>query len=285
MFGLLKINRSIATRYGQLAASLLSMVHIAWLKLSTPPRNERSIGGHAMTSPRTLEDFEAIELQAEETGIFLRRFGSGPAVLLLHGFPQTHLMWRAVAPLLARRFTVICADLRGYGRSGCPASGPDHAAYAKRAMANDMVSLMRKLGFPRFSVAGHDRGGRVAYRLALDHPERVERLALLDILSTADTWERADKRLATAFWPWSLLAQPEPLPERLVSAAPDAVVDDALGGWGSPANAFGSEVRAAYIEALRDPARVHAICEEYRPAATPDHEHGLEDRLAGRRIA
>jgi pimeloyl-ACP methyl ester carboxylesterase len=136
--------------------------------------------------PHDTRDFEAIELQAEETGIFLRRFGSGPAVLLLHGFPQTHLMWRAVAPLLARRFTVICADLRGYGRSGCPASGPDHAAYAKRAMANDMVSLMRKLGFPRFSVAGHDRGGRVAYRLALDHPDRVERLAVLDILPTAD---------------------------------------------------------------------------------------------------
>ena len=238
-----------------------------------------------MTSPTTLEDFEAVELQAEETGIFLRRFGSGPAVLLLHGFPQTHLMWRAVAPLLARRFTVICADLRGYGRSGCPASGPDHAPYAKRAMAKDMVSVMGKLGFPRFSVAGHDRGGRVAYRLALDHPNRVERLAVLDILPTADTWERADKKLATAFWPWSLLAQPEPLPEKLVSAAPDAVVDDALGGWGSPANAFGSEVRAAYIEALRDPARVHAICEEYRAAATLDHEHDLEDRQAGRHIA
>jgi haloacetate dehalogenase len=238
-----------------------------------------------MTSPATLEDFEAVELQAEETGIFLRCFGSGPAVLLLHGFPQTHLMWRAVAPLLARRFTVICADLRGYGRSGCPASGADHAPYAKRAMAKDMVSVMGKLGFPRFSVAGHDRGGRVAYRLTLDHPDRVERLAVLDILPTAETWERADKNLATAFWPWSLLAQPEPLPERLVSAAPDAVVDDALAGWGSPANAFGSEVRAAYIEALRDPARVHAICEEYRAAATLDHEHDLEDRHAGRRIA
>ena len=194
-------------------------------------------------------------------------------------------MWRSVAPLLARRFTVICADLRGYGRSGCPASAPDHAPYAKRAMARDMVSVMEKLGFPRFSVAGHDRGGRVAYRLALDYPERVERLAVLDILPTADTWERVDKRLATAFWPWSLLAQPEPLPERLVSAAPDAVIDDALGGWGSPANAFGSEVRAAYIEALRDPARVHAICEEYRAAATLDHEHDLEDRRAGRQIA
>jgi haloacetate dehalogenase len=234
---------------------------------------------------RPFEDFEAIEVEVEETHIFLRRLGSGAPVLLLHGFPQTHLMWRSVAPLLARRFTVICADLRGYGHSGSPASAPDHAPYAKRAMARDMVSVMDKLGFARFAVAGHDRGGRVAYRLALDHPERVERLAVLDILPTADTWERADKRLATAFWPWSLLAQPEPLPERLVSAAPDAVVDAALGGWGSPAYAFGPEVRAAYIEALREPARVHAICEEYRAAATLDHAHDLEDRRAGRRIA
>ena len=238
-----------------------------------------------MTSAVTFEDFEAIEVQAEETTIFLRRFGSGSAVLLLHGFPQTHVMWRSVAPLLARHFAVICADLRGYGRSGCPASRSDHSPYAKRAMANDMVSVMAQLGFPRFSMAGHDRGGRVAYRLALDHPQHVERLAVLDIVPTADTWERADKTLATAFWPWSLLAQPEPLPERLMSAAPDAVVDDALGGWGSPANAFGSEVRAAYIDALRDPARVHAICEEYRAAATLDHEHDLADRQAGRRIA
>jgi len=152
-----------------------------------------------MTNPTTLEDFEAIELQAEGTSIFLRRFGSGPAVLLLHGFPQMHLMWRSVAPLLARRFTVICADLRGYGRSGCPASGPDHAPYAKRAMAKDMVSVMGKLGFPRFSVAGHDRGGRVAYRLALDHPDRVERLAVLDILPTADTWERGRQEIGYCF--------------------------------------------------------------------------------------
>jgi haloacetate dehalogenase len=232
----------------------------------------------------TFENFETAGVRSEETEIFLRRFGTGPPVLLLHGFPQTHLMWRFVAPLLARQFTVICADLRGYGRSGCPASGPDHAGYSKRAMANDMVAVMGKLGFSRFSVAGHDRGGRVAYRLALDHPERVERLAVLDILPTADTWERADKRFATAFWPWSLLAQPASLPERLISNAPDAVVDDALGGWGSPANAFGSEARAAYIEALRDPARVHAICEEYRAAATLDHEHDLVDRRAGRRV-
>ena len=132
-----------------------------------------------MTSLTTFGNFAAVDVQAQETRIFLRRFGAGPAVLLLHGFPQTHLMWRSVAPLLARRFTVICADLRGYGRSGCPASAADHAPYAKRAMARDMVSVMEKLGFPRFSVAGHDRGGRVAYRLALDHPERVERLASL----------------------------------------------------------------------------------------------------------
>jgi hypothetical protein len=127
------------------------------------PADARSRSGIATSGSnvmRPFEDFEALAVQVEETHIFLRRFGSGPAVLLLHGFPQTHLMWRSVAPLLARRFTVICADLRGYGKSGCPASAPDHAPYAKRAMAKDMVSVMEKLGFPRFCVAGHDRGGR-----------------------------------------------------------------------------------------------------------------------------
>jgi haloacetate dehalogenase len=152
-------------------------------------------------------------------------------------------------------------------------------------MADDMALVMRKLGFPRFSVAGHDRGGRVAYRLALDHPQNVERLAVLDVLPIADVWERADKKVATGFWPWSLLAQPAPLPERLISAAPDAVIDDALGGWGSPAQSFSAEVRATYIDALRDPTHVHAICEEYRAAATLDHEHDAADREAGRRIA
>src|SRR5262245_54356945 len=134
-------------------------------------------------------DFEAIDVQTEATSIFLRRFGSGPGVLLLHGFPQTHLMSRDVAPILARRFTVVCADLRGYGRSGCPPSQSDHGPYAKRAMASDMALVMAKLGFQRFSVVGHDRGGRVAYRLALDHPERIERLAVLDILPIVDVWE------------------------------------------------------------------------------------------------
>jgi haloacetate dehalogenase len=193
-------------------------------------------------------------------------------------------MWRSLAPLLARDFAVVCADLRGYGRSGCPASTPDHAPYAKRAMARDMVSVMAALGFPRFAIAGHDRGGRVAYRLALDHPERVERLAVLDVVPTAEVWARADARLALGFWPWSLLAQPEPLPERLIAAAPAAIVDDALGQWGSPRAAFDPEARAAYIEALGDPAHVHAICEEYRAAATCDREHDEADHQSGRRI-
>jgi haloacetate dehalogenase len=233
---------------------------------------------------RLLDKFERAEVETGETSIFVRWSGSGAPILLLHGFPQTHLMWHGVAPLLARHFTVVCADLRGYGRSGCPTSTRDHAPYAKRAMARDMVAAMERLGFPRFSVAGHDRGGRVAYRLALDHPNRVERLAVLDVLPTGTVWDRADARFALAYWPWSLLAQPEPLPEHLIEAAPDAVVDNALAGWGSASTAFGSEVRAAYVDALRDPVHVHAICEEYRAAATLDRSHDDADHATGRRI-
>jgi haloacetate dehalogenase len=231
-----------------------------------------------------MDDFATVEIETGETTIFVSSGGSGPPVLLLHGFPQTHLMWRGVAPLLARNFTVVCADLRGYGRSGCPASAPDHAPYAKRVMARDMVAVMEQLGFQRFSVAGHDRGGRVAYRMALDHPDRVDRLAVLDILPTEMTWERADARLALAFWPWSLLAQPEPLPERILAAVPDAIVDNALGEWGSSPGTFPAAVRAAYVDALRDPAHVHAICEEYRAAAAIDREHDRADLTNGRRI-
>jgi haloacetate dehalogenase len=231
-----------------------------------------------------LEDFDKAEVQTRETSIFVRRSGSGPPLLLLHGFPQTHLMWRSVAPLLARHFSVVCADLRGYGRSGCPGSAADHVPYSKRAMARDMVAVMERFGFRRFSVAGHDRGGRVAYRLALDRPERVHRTAVLDVIPTEEAWARADARFALAFWPWSLLAQPEPFPERLLAAAPDAIVDDALSGWGSSPTVFSAEARAAYVEALRDPARVHAICEEYRAAATCDREHDQADHRAGRRI-
>lgn len=231
-----------------------------------------------------MDDFDAAEIQTDETTIFVRRGGSGPPLLLLHGFPQTHLMWRDVAPRLARDFTVVCADLRGYGRSACPASTPDHAPYAKRSMARDMVAVMARLGFPRFSVAGHDRGGRVAYRMALDAPDRVERLAVLDVVPTDAVWDRADARFALAFWPWSLFAQPEPLPEAVLTSVPEAIVDAALGGWGTPPTVFPAEVRAAYIGALEAPGHPHAICEEYRAAAAIDREHDRADRAGGRRI-
>jgi pimeloyl-ACP methyl ester carboxylesterase len=194
------------------------------------------------------DDFETTEVDAGETTIFVRRSGTGSPLLLLHGFPQTHLMWRSVAPRLAREFMVVCADLRGYGRSGCPPSTPDHAPYAKRTMARDMVIVMKRFGFARFSVAGHDRGGRVAYRLALDHPGHVDGLAVLDIVPTGTAWDRADARFALGYWPWALLAQPEPLPERIFVAAHEAIVDAALGGWGSPAAVFPGEVRAAYVD-------------------------------------
>jgi haloacetate dehalogenase len=146
-----------------------------------------------------LEAFEAKFIETPDTSIFMRRAGDGPPLLLLHGFPETHLMWRDVAPILARKLTVVVADLRGYGRSGCPDSTPNHSPYSKRAMGKDMLNLMRRLGYESFAVAGHDRGGRVAYRLALDHPEAITKLAVLDIVPTATAWDRADARLALGF--------------------------------------------------------------------------------------
>jgi haloacetate dehalogenase len=229
--------------------------------------------------------FETAVVDAGEATLFIRRKGNGRPLLLLHGFPQTHMMWHRVAPVLANQFTVICADLRGYGASGKPASTPDHAPYSKGAMALDMIRMMGIQGFTRFAVAGHDRGARVAYRMALNHGKRIERLAVLDIVPTGDVFRRADFRFALAFWPWSLLAQPEPLPERLILADPEIIVDNALAGWGSEPTRFPAQIRAAYVEALRDPAAVHAICEEYRAAATIDFAQDTADRDSGRRIA
>jgi haloacetate dehalogenase len=213
------------------------------------------------------------------------RQGSGPGLLLLHGFPETHLMWRDVAPRLADSFTVIAADLRGYGASSTPPSDDVHAPYSKRAMAGDMVRLMEHLGFGRFAVAGHDRGGRVAYRLALDHPDRVSALAVLDVLPVEEVWRRADDRLMLGYWPWTLLAQPSPLPERLIGGDPEAIIDHALSPeWGTPVTAFDAATRAAYAVGLGDLDRVHAICEEYRAGAGIDREHDAADRAAGRRV-
>jgi haloacetate dehalogenase len=230
--------------------------------------------------------WEKLRIDTGEAVISVSRGGEGPGVLLLHGFPQTRLMWRDIAPRLAHRFTVVCADLRGYGDSSTPPSSADHAPYSKRAMARDMVGVMAQLGFGHFCIAGHDRGGRVAYRAALDHSDRVDALAVLDVLPVDTVWDHADDRLALGFWPWSLLAQPEPLPERLIGAAPDAVIGNALGPeWGSRPETFGDEVRAAYTAALSDAEHVHAICEEYRAAAGIDREHDAADRAAGRRIS
>jgi haloacetate dehalogenase len=229
---------------------------------------------------------EKLRIDTGEAVISVSRGGTGPGVLLLHGFPQTQLMWRDIAPRLAQRFTVACADLRGYGDSSTPPSSADHAPYSKRTMARDMISVMAQLGFEHFFIAGHDRGGRVAYRAALDHPARVDALAVLDVLPVDVVWDRADARLALGFWPWSLLSQPEPLPERLIGAAPDAVIGNALSlEWGTPADAFDDEVRAAYTAALSDAAHIHAVCEEYRAAAGIDRDHDAADRAAGRRIS
>ncbi len=231
-----------------------------------------------------MNDFTSAEITTDKTTIFVRYRGSGPPVLLLHGFPETHLMWTEVAERLVSEFTVVCADLPGYGHSGCPASTPTHHPYSKRTMANELINVMQQLGFDRFSIAGHDRGGRVAYRMALDNPQHVERLAVLDIVPTETVWENADARFGLAFWPWTMLAQPEPLPERILTAAAEAIVDNALNNWGSPAASFSGEARAEFIACLQDPEHAHAICEEYRAAATIDREHDRSDRDSGRRI-
>jgi haloacetate dehalogenase len=230
------------------------------------------------------ESFEERRIETRDSSIHARIGGTGPPLLLLHGFPETHLMWRDVAPGLAKDFTIICADLRGQGKSGCPESDKQHSPYSKRAIAEELVEAMGQLGFERFAVAGHDRGGRVAYRMALDHPSSIVRLAVLDVIPIADAWRHADSRLALSFWPWSLLAQPAPLPERLISASPEAVIDDAASQWGSEGSSIPAEIRQAYAEALRDPRRVHAICEEFRAAATLDREHDEADQRLGHRI-
>jgi haloacetate dehalogenase len=231
-----------------------------------------------------IDGFEARRVETDRGAIFVQTGGTGPAVLLLHGFPETSLMWRDVAPLLTDDFTVVAADLPGYGRSDPPADSDDHSAMSKREMAASLIAVMQQLHCERFAIVGHDRGGRVGYRAALDNPGSVTRLAVLDVIPTYDVWARADARLTLAFWPFSLLAQPAPLGERLLSASPDAVVDNALSHWGSPACTFSPDVREAYIEALRVPARAHAICEEYRAAASIDRAHDEIDLDKGRRI-
>lgn len=230
------------------------------------------------------EDFTSCRVTTSGAEIFLRQAGRGPAVLLLHGYPQTHVIWHRVAPVLAERFTVVCPDLRGYGASHGPPSDPSHAPYSKRAMALDLVEVMDTLGFPRFAVVGHDRGARVAYRLTLDHAARVAALGVLDIIPTVETWNRTDMRRALQAFHWQLLAQPEPLPERLIGADPDFFLEWLLRSWAAPGFAFAPAALAAYREAFRNPEVIHATCEDYRAGATLDHQHDTQDREKGRRI-
>lgn len=203
--------------------------------------------------------------------------GSGPPVLLLHGYPQTHAMWHAVAPVLARDLTVVAADLRGYGDSSKPESGEDHAGYSKRAMAEDQVEVMAALGFDSFAVVGHDRGGRVAHRMALDHPGLVTRLAVLDIVPTHTVFSNVSKALATDYYHWFFLIQPYDFPERLIGADPDYYLEHKLGGWSAGDRSFSPEAVAEYRRCFRDPATIHASCEDYRAAASIDLEHDEAD--------
>jgi haloacetate dehalogenase len=231
------------------------------------------------------DGFEARDLPTERGTLHAMVGGEGPPLLLLHGYPQTHLMWHAGAPLLAENFTVVATDLSGYGDSLRPVPTSDHVPHSKRALALDQVQAMASLGHERFAVAGHDRGGRVAYRMALDHAERVTALAVLDIVPTAEVWARADDKLALGYWHWGFLAQPSPLPERLIAGDPDAYFDHHLLmiGLGTDPEAYPDEVMAAYRRQLDDATAVNAICEDYRAGATIDRQLDEADR--GREIA
>lgn len=208
-----------------------------------------------------------------------RHAGSGPPVLLLHGYPQTSACWHAVAPKLVEAgFTVVVPDLRGYGASEKPVAKSDHSTYSKRAMATDQIALMRHLGHEQFYLAGHDRGGRVAHRLVLDHPECVLGLAVLDIAPTSTMYERTDRAFATGYYHWFFLIQPAPLPERLIAADPEFYLKSKLGAWGkSGMEVFDSEALNEYVGAFSDHACISATCEDYRAAATIDLEHDAAD--------
>ena len=231
------------------------------------------------------EGFEEGRAELGSASIFYRRGGSGPPLLLLHGFPQTHAAWHKVAPLLADRFTLVIPDLRGYGRSRGPRPDPGHEGYAKRAMAADMLGLMRGLGWDRFLVAGHDRGARVGYRLALDAPEAVAGLAPIDIVPTVEMWDRMGMAGALRSYHWAFLAQPAPMPETLIGADPGFYLHHLLRRWAGDYHALTPEALADYERSFAQPSTIEACCEDYRAGSGIDVEHDRADREAGRRIA
>jgi haloacetate dehalogenase len=224
------------------------------------------------------DGFALEQVDVGEAVLRVRRGGSGPPVLLLHGHPRTHATWHRVAPLLVGDLTVVCPDLRGYGGSSKPPSTPDHEPYSKRAMAGDCLALMRRLGHDRFAVVGHDRGGYVAFRLALDHPEAVGRLAVLDDVPIGEALARCDARFAARWWHWFFLGQTAKPAERVICMDPDA-------WYGGDPGRMGAEAFADYRRAIHDPATVHAMCEDYRAGLGVDRAHDDADRRAGRRLA
>lgn len=226
------------------------------------------------------QDVLATPLQRTTPGdveIAYRTFGDGPPLLLLHGYPQSHVMWAPLVDRLASRFMLVCPDLRGYGDSGKPVGDETHATYSKRAMARDQVALMARLGFERFAVAGHDRGARVAHRLALDHPEHVTRLAVLDIVPTRDVFRLAGQVTATAYYHWFFLIQSGGLPEHMIGRDPEYYLRDCLRRWSRLPDAFDAAAVSEYLRCFREPATIHATCEDYRAGATIDLAHDEAD--------
>lgn len=232
--------------------------------------------------------FERKTAELGEVAIHYRKgaigHDSGPPLLLLHGHPQTHVIWHKIAETLARRYTVVCADLRGYGDSGKPEAVAGHLNYSKRAMAADMVALMSHLGFDRFHLVGHDRGGRVAHRLAADHPQRVSRLAVLDVAPTLAMYEQTSMAFAQAYYHWFFLIQPAPFPETLIGADPEFYLTKTIGGRSAGLAPFTPEALEEYKRCIRLPGTVRGICEDYRAAATVDLEHDRADIAAGRKL-
>jgi haloacetate dehalogenase len=230
--------------------------------------------------------FESHWIPAPEGKIFARSAGSGEPLILIHGFPQTHVMWHRIAPGLAKHFRVICMDLRGYGWSSAPRPDPAHEAYSKRAMGEDVVAVMDHFGLVQAAIAGHDRGGRVAYRLALDHPGRVSKLAVIDIVPTAAMWELIERPGSTVAPHWRWLAEPPPVPEDRIKAKPSALVDELMASWTASGDlrSFDGRAVAHYRAFVQDPSRIAALCEDYRAGATLDREADLADRAAGRVI-
>jgi haloacetate dehalogenase len=233
---------------------------------------------------KMFDGFKEHRLKTRDAEVFFLTAGDGPPLLLLHGYPQTHVAWHAVAPLLVSNFSLVVPDLRGYGESKGPPPDPEHHGYSKRAMAEDMLEIMNALGYERFMMAGHDRGGRVAYRLALDHPDCVSKLAAIDIIPTLNVWEMMDKDAALGTYHWMFLAQPSPIPERLIGHDPDFYLHHLLESWAGRKNVQDPSAVDEYLRHFRKPSVIEATCEDYRAGATIDFEHDRLDRESGRRI-